>query len=311
MWLPNYVKLLFPQARHTHLNEKKRNIATQRTDMFISRLLLRCRCPSSACAMSTHNAHSSSLRPNRRVTQEDYRLLCFSQTNMQVCVPVDNGWPPSGTSCSVHCAENTCMHTVQNTHTHTGGLILTEVHTYFFFTLTHTHAQSQSHTQRAHRSFHTAQSALCTQRSECVGRPWQGNANPGWWFIAIVKAWALKGCVLPTSVLLWPPGAHVWHSGARLSLSITCIETWVLWCVCACVCLKHSNLYLYPWTTALLLCAVLWNYNKRFRLITVDGHTANGWQTNNTTSSTQCQTCQLEHYKTQWVPAALLMSLRH
>lgn len=167
MWLPNYVKLLFRQTRHTHLNEKKGNIATQWTDMFISRLLLRCRCPSSVCAMSTHNAHSSSLRPNRRVTQEDYRLLCFSQTNMQVCVPVDNGWPPSGTSCSVHCAENTCMHTVQNTHTHTGGLILTEVHTYFFFTLTHARTVTVTYRACTQEFPHSTVCTLHTEKWVC------------------------------------------------------------------------------------------------------------------------------------------------
>ena len=144
-----------------------------------------------------------------------------------------------------------------HTHTaHTGGLIPTDVHAYFPHTREH--------------SFYTAQSALCTQRSECVGRLWQGIAKPGWWFLSIVKAWAVKGWVLPTSVLLWPPGAHVWHSGARLSLSITCIETWVLLWVSlwTCVCVwererERERLCVFPETQHLRVYSHHWTSTAR------------------------------------------------
>lgn len=60
-------------------------------------------------------------------------IFCFSLTNMWVCVPVDNNWPPSRTSCSVHGA-HTHTHTAQ---TQAGGFTLGNVSKYFLKNFAH------------------------------------------------------------------------------------------------------------------------------------------------------------------------------
>lgn len=71
----------------------------------IFQLWLQRRCPLNYYRVSKGCALSPFLTPDRHDSQEYYRLLCFSQTNTQVCVPVDNTRPPYGGSCSVHHAE--------------------------------------------------------------------------------------------------------------------------------------------------------------------------------------------------------------
>lgn len=139
-----------------------------------------------ACVVcvTQRSARSPFPSPDRHVTQKPYRLLCFSQTNTRVCVPVDNGRPPPGTSCSIHRAETTAR--PPNTHTHIcRGLMLTSVHAYFLSPNVHATCTQFPH------SLHFARREV---------RVWAGPgraaiAYPGWGFISILKAWAVQGWV--------------------------------------------------------------------------------------------------------------------
>lgn len=106
---------------------------------------------------------------------------------MQVCVPVDNGWPPSGTSCSVH-------------------YIKTRVHIHH----THTHQRINTCTLDVHACFsagRVTRAQFSHSRVFTLHRGVRGWEGPGRWFLSVVKAWAMKGWLLPTLVLLWPPSA--------------------------------------------------------------------------------------------------------
>lgn len=136
-------------------------------------------------------------------------IFCFSLTNMWVCVPVDNNWPPSRTSCSVHGAH------------------------------THTHSTNTSWRIYTWQCEQVLSKKLCTQRSECRGRCCVCSLI----YYLHAERLGLDQPLFSTD----HPVPTCGTQGPRLSLSITCSETWVLHreevphsvCVCLCVCGRH------------------------------------------------------------------------